>query len=461
MRIGIIHYKVGDTDGVSLEIDKWKIVLEELGHTVFLAGGYLGTVQGTVIEEMFHHTQTAFRLYNQSFIELESGRESEYRIQLYTSANRIEERLMEFVESNQIDLLVVENIWSVAANPAVAIATFNVVKSCGIACIAHHHDFYWERTEGVCLTCSTALELADKYLPPHATSIQHTVINSIAQREFLERKGIGSAVIPNVFDFDAPPWIKDQYNQDLRQQIGLKENDVVILQATRVVSRKGIELAVDFVKALGEESRRRVLSDKGLYNGLTFDKDSRIVLVLSGYRHDDTSGAYVSRINKKIEKEGIDAIFISDIIDARRSEIHGAKKYSLWDSYVIADFVTYPSLWEGWGNQLLEAIRAKLPFLLFEYPVYEADITSADFKVVSLGNQLSGRDSLGLATVSPELIEKAADEALEYLCNADTRHRIVNHNFEQAQLYYNMEALKRYISHVLEEAIRRKPGSAN
>ena len=27
--IGVFHYKVGGTDGVSLEIDKWKQVLEE------------------------------------------------------------------------------------------------------------------------------------------------------------------------------------------------------------------------------------------------------------------------------------------------------------------------------------------------------------------------------------------------------------------------------------------------
>lgn len=34
--IGILHYQVGGTDGVSLEIDKWKQVLEEMGHTVHL-----------------------------------------------------------------------------------------------------------------------------------------------------------------------------------------------------------------------------------------------------------------------------------------------------------------------------------------------------------------------------------------------------------------------------------------
>jgi hypothetical protein len=34
--IGILHCQVGGPDGVSLEIDKWKQVLEEMGHTVHL-----------------------------------------------------------------------------------------------------------------------------------------------------------------------------------------------------------------------------------------------------------------------------------------------------------------------------------------------------------------------------------------------------------------------------------------
>jgi hypothetical protein len=43
--IGICHYKIGDTDGVSLEMDKWRVVLEGLGHTVHLCGGDLGKAE--------------------------------------------------------------------------------------------------------------------------------------------------------------------------------------------------------------------------------------------------------------------------------------------------------------------------------------------------------------------------------------------------------------------------------
>ena len=33
-KIAIVHYRVGRTDGVSLEIEKRKAILEELGHEV-------------------------------------------------------------------------------------------------------------------------------------------------------------------------------------------------------------------------------------------------------------------------------------------------------------------------------------------------------------------------------------------------------------------------------------------
>jgi glycosyltransferase involved in cell wall biosynthesis len=445
MRIGIIHYKVGDTDGVSLEIDKWKLVLEKMGHRVFLAGGEVGTTEGTIIEGLFHHSEVADRLYKQTFIELGETSERDFRRELHSLSKVIERSILNFVRSEKIELLIVENIWSVSANPAAAIAMANVIDLLSIRCIAHSHDYYWERTDGVCLTSTTAVELADKYLPPRHPLIRHVVINSLAQQDLLERKGITSTVVPNVFEFDGPDWTVDEYNRDFRQRLGLAADDLVILQATRVVARKGIELAIDFVKALGASSRRDTLMRRGLYDNRIFKPENRIVLVLAGYIHDDVGGAYVTKLRNKIQAEHIDAIFIADVVSANRSEVEGKKKYSLWDTYVIADFVTYPSLWEGWGNQLLEAVRAKKPFLLFEYPVYLADIAPSDIQAVSLGNPRLARDSQGLANIPQKIIDRAADEAVELLSNHNTRQRIVDQNYEMGQVNYSLHALRSYL----------------
>lgn len=443
--IGIFHYKVGGTDGVSLEIDKWKQVLEEMGHRVYLCAGDLGTTQGTLIKEMYHLRPDAMRLYRNTFLALQDYDESVYEFELEHLADKIRKQLSWFIAKNKIDYLIPQNVWSVAANPSVALALRRVLLEFDLPALAHHHDFYWERMDGVALSCSTAVELADKFLPPRDPQIRHVVINSLAQQELSERKGLESTIVPNVFDFDDGPWHMDEYNEDFRAEIGLSENDVVVLQATRIVPRKSIELAVDFVKALSSPERRARLQKQGLYDGRDFGEEDRIVLVLAGYAHDDLTGHYIGRLKQKIADTGIDAIFIHERVASRRLAVNDKKIYSLWDTYVLADFVTYPSLEEGWGNQLLETLRACLPFLIFEYPVYEADIKDKAFGAVSLGSELIGRDDQELAMVEEAVIERAADEALELLIDNHLRQSTVEHNLQIAREHYSMDALRRYL----------------
>jgi glycosyltransferase involved in cell wall biosynthesis len=280
--------------------------------------------------------------------------------------------------------------------------------------------------------------------------VKHALINSLAQHELLARKGIESVVVPNVFDFDDEPWTVDAFNQDFRAQIGLSENDILILQATRIVQRKSIELAVDFVKALSGPKRRAQLQSRGLYDGRRFGEDDRIVLVLAGYSEDDLTGHYASKLKRKIADSGIDAIFIEDRVGGRRQTLGKRKIYSLWDTYVFADFVTYPSMGEGWGNQLLEALFARLPFMIFEYPVYEADIKDKGFRVVSLGNEIAGQDDRGLVMVAADVIERAADQAVDLLVDTHLRQERVEHNFQVAREYYSLTALRRYLADLVD-----------
>ncbi len=449
-RIGMFHFKVGATDGVSLEMEKWKYVLEEMGHEVIFCGGDLGMSDGFLIEEMYHHTPEAQQLYRNTFIALSDYDEVRYKMEMEQLSGKIESELRRFIIEEAIDFLIPHNIWSVAANPAVAPAMARVAREFGLHTLAHNHDFYWERVDGVALTCAAAVELADKYLPPRDALFTHTVINSLAVDELAARKGVASAVIPNVFDFSAADWVVDEFNQDFRRRIGLGENDICVLQATRIVPRKGIELAIDFVEALGSPQRRAILEERGLYDGRPFNSEDRIVLVLAGYAQDDSTGQYLRHLKEKIAETGIDALFIEEMVDEKRQQENGHKKYSLWDTYVFADFVTYPSLWEGWGNQLLEALRAKLPFILFEYPVYVTDIKEKGFRAVSLGSEVLVYDQRGLAHVAQEIIEEAADEAVNLLSDSAFRQEMVDHNFRIARESYSLATLREQFEQMSE-----------
>ena len=449
--IAMLHYQVGGTDGVSLEMAKWKQVLESLGHQVVLIAGDLGTADGILVEELYHHRPEIERLSRNTFIQFRDYTGvTQYERELEALTEIIYQKLKEILVEKNIDLLIPNNIWSNSCSPAASIALGRVVRELSLPTIAHHHDFYWERIDGVTLTCAAAVEYADKYMPPRDPCIKHVVINSLAQRELLARKGIRATVVPNAFEFEGSGWEPDEYNTDFRQRIGLDEDDIMVLQATRIVPKKGIELAVDFVKALNHPARRERLVAAGLYNGGVFDNHSRIVLVLPGITRDEATGQYLSNLKAKIQREAVEALFIEELVDGNRSQSAENKRYSLWDTYVYADFVTYPSLWEGWGNQFLEALRARLPIMLFEYPVFRADIKGKGFDVLSLGSDLAGRDDLGLVQVDPLLIENAADAAIDTLTDKGLRDEMTGYNFALARQNYSLDVLRSLLESLVE-----------
>ena len=51
-KIAIVHYRAGRTDGVSLEIEKRKRILQDLGHDVHIVSGPLHNHSDFVIEEL-------------------------------------------------------------------------------------------------------------------------------------------------------------------------------------------------------------------------------------------------------------------------------------------------------------------------------------------------------------------------------------------------------------------------
>ena len=454
--IGICHYKIGDTDGVSLEIDKWEQVLKRMGHEVILCGGDLGTRDGVLIDEMYHHRRDAKQLSTNAFQRLEDyGSGEAWKQKVFELAAQIETQFGHFVKDHNIAFLIPNNIWSLGANLSAAVALAGIVHRLDLPAIGHHHDFYWERFRRMRPTCKEAEEIAENYLPPTDPRIQHVVINSLARDELKRRSGVGSTVVPNVFDFEGSPWGIDAYNQSFRETIEVGENDLLVLQATRVIPRKGIELAIDLVKALSQQEHRSTLTRRGLYDGRPFTEKSRIVLVLAGSA-EDSHCDYFDRLKRKAEQQGIELRCISARIRAHRETVEGQKLYSLWDCYAFADVVTYPSLYEGWGNQFLEAVRAKLPIVIFEYPVYRSDIKNKGFKVISLGSHIVEEDDCGLVSVSAQTIREAAQRAVEVVTNPAKRRAMTEHNFELGRVSYGLDSLVRCLGPIIERTLSRR-----
>jgi glycosyltransferase involved in cell wall biosynthesis len=409
MNIGFVSGRLAGTDGVSLETLKWAQVVERMGHRVFYCAGELeeGGPPGLLVPEMYFHTEEADWIVDHAYGTTEAHPDLRPRIERL--AAYLKERLHDFIREYGIELLVPENALTIPIQISLGIALTELIQDLGVPTIAHHHDFYWER-EVYQTNCIQ--DILDRCFPPDLPSIRHTVINSPAQRDLRARVGLDSVVVPNVFDFAVPAPGVDAYNADLRRAIGLSEDDVLILQPTRIIRRKGIELAVELVGRLGDPHNKLVLS-----HGSDVDEE------------------YLAELRDMAERLGVDLRVPIEHIDSIRGTRDGGRIYSLWDVYPHADFVTYPSLYEGFGNALIEAIYFRLPALVNRYSVYAADIGPLGFDFVEID---------GVVT------DEAVSAVAKVLRSPGRRRQMVETNYRLAAEHFSYEAVERQLRPLID-----------
>ncbi len=441
MNIALLHFRVGETDGVSLEMEKWKQALEQAGHTVVFFSGT--RTCGEYIPGLEYDNPVNEHIHGRAFEHLDDAQRLQRDIESY--AGDIQNALANALKKHAIDVLVANNVLSLGHNLAAGMAVTLAAAEQGVRLMAHHHDFHWERERYQNPTCDYVIWVLENYFPSVTHISEHIVINSLAQRALRMRYGVESAVVPNVFDFQQPSWTIDSYNQDFRSQLGLTGNDLVLLQATRITKRKAIELAVQLAARVQEQSSRL---SQGLYDGRSFGKEQRLVLFLPGLV--EAEPGYLEYLQGTAEKLGVELLWANAWVGEQRGQSDGQKLYSLWDCYAIADLVTYPSILEGWGNQLLEAVFAKRPIVLYEYPVYKEDIAPYGFHVGSFGDSHEITEE-GYVQVPEKQLQEAAEAAMVFLTDGDVRRQAVEHNFDVGRRYLSYEALAEMLEPLFAE----------
>lgn len=445
MNIAMIHFRVGATDGVSLEMDKWKYNLELMGHNVIYIAAEENKASAYIIPEMSIYSDKHKKFFHNCYESLDDYETDDQLIQdIELVSNIIKRKITDILKQEQIDLIIPNNVSSLGLNLAVGKAISDLIDETHVKVIYHHHDFYWERERYANPTSQKIKDMLDRYFPNTKHKAVHCVINEIAKNEIKTRKSIDAVVVPNVFDFTQKQWIKDIYNDDLRLRLDIKDEDIVFLQATRIEDRKAIELAIDTVEAFKRNLKNHI--GEVLYNGQIITKDTKVYLILSGL-NELRSDKFVNLMDK-INQATYGIKLISDLVESKRSDDIKHKTYALWDVYTMCDFVTYPSILEGWGNQFIEAIFAKKPILIYEYPVYLTDIKPLDFNVVSLGH-IHDIDHKQMVKVDKKVIEQASDKIYDILLNQQSYTDTVEHNFEIAKEKLSYETLRNILKNII------------
>ncbi len=197
----LLSFRLGGSDGVSVEAAKWGHALDLLGfdvHTVAGAGPVDHLLPGLAIEARDPPTEA-----------------------------EIDDAL------GDADLVVVENLCSLPLNAPAAAAVARVLRS--RRAVLHHHDLPWQRER-----------FASSPPPPDDPAWVHVTINDLSRRQLAER-GIVASVVRNTFDADPPKGAR----QATRHRLGIGSGARLLLQPTRAIPRKNVAGGLALAHAIG------------------------------------------------------------------------------------------------------------------------------------------------------------------------------------------------------------------
>ncbi|MBC7357370.1 MAG: glycosyltransferase family 4 protein [Desulfacinum sp.] len=408
--IGFVSSRFAGTDGVTLEAGKWAEVFRQSGHERYWWGGEVqkDPARSMVVPEAhFNHPNNVW--INQRVFG-KDRRTTAVTDMIHASRALLKGKILEFLDRFHIDLLVVENALATPAHIPLGLALAEVISERQIPTIAHHHEFYWEQSRYTLNAVGDFLSMA---FPPHLPTIQHVVINSAAQEELAHRRGISAFIIPNVLDFEHPPSVDPEKGRLLREKIGLEPEDRIILQPSRVIRRKGIEHAIEVVREL---------------------RDPRYKLVIT-HEAGEEDRDYARWLQLQAMEHGVDLRYLgTHVVDPWAEMEPPNDHFSLFDVYPHADLITYPSLYEGFGNAFLEAVYFRKPLVVNRYATFIRDIEPLGFDLLIMDGYVNRR-----------LMERVR----EVLQSSERRDRMVEHNYRIALRHFSYAVLRKRLSFLL------------
>lgn len=198
-RLVVVSFRLGGTDGVSIEAAKWIDALRQLGHDVTTLAGE-GSAD-VIIEGLAIDAAAAPSL-------------SDVTAALHGA-----------------DLVIVENLVSLPLNVAARDVLYRALE--GRRALFRHHDLASQRPQ-----FHDAEPLRDEELWHHVT------INDLSRIE-LARHGIHAITMRNSFDCDPPLGRRD----DTRRALGA-DNERLVVMPTRAIPRKNVEGAIALCASL-------------------------------------------------------------------------------------------------------------------------------------------------------------------------------------------------------------------
>jgi hypothetical protein len=470
-----IHFKLFGTDGVSLQSQELSTALRKRGWQVHACASDVPEgAEGLRIPELSYQSEDALALRRRLFPRLgRTGSDSgpDLVTELYDRARTIRARVEEYVDSHHIRLLHIRNIMSLPYNLPATLAFYQlIVERTDIYFLQQHHDLYWEGPNAQNFD-SPYPQIADLIASsscPDRANTTHVLINPLAAQALRERKGIQSTVIPDGFDFGREVATLDEQVFRSRLEIlsgnrsPVTPDDLVVAMPARVAINKAIELAVQFVAGL--ETKRAELQDapRGLgAHGRRLNSADKIVLLLPQGEDLEENRVYFDRLVAYAQDLGVTLAYGGNVVlPDRRFTPGDPNHFPFYSTYQTFDLVCYPPEHEGFGNQAIETIWARLPLAVLEYPVFKAFVRNHVPHFISLGDVAGLRrlDNFGgLYQLSKDVLERAVRRAITVVKDRAMEAQWVDENFASLRAFCGIETVSEQYIQLYERGLKALP----
>ncbi len=409
MRIGIIIGRIGGVDGVALETEKWIAVLQKMGHEVFIISGEFESWQ----MDYSHHTLFPALSFFSAEAEWEQRKAffqpdkdpAPLLEHIEKWSNMIKKKLLRWVTKKQIEVILSENASALPCQLSMGVAIKKLILETGLPTVTHDHDFHWERGDRYLSVHKEVNQFVDDNFPLLLPNVRHAVINTFGIETFKKRFDIDAIMVPNVMNFNKAYAVPTEENKFFLRDVGVRKDEIALLQVTRIVRRKGIETAISLIDKIN---------------------DKKLKLVITGNNKDDENKTYFNELIDQIHD-----------LNLSRQIIFAAEKVQdhkdLSDVYAHGRACTYFSTYEGFGNAFVECVLAKKPIFVNDYkPVYMQDIGNKGFETVMIEN----------SNLTNDKVQQMSD----IIYNPKRCVEIGAYNFELGKKYFSFEVLEKRLT---------------
>lgn len=363
IRVLVTSFRLRHTDGVSVEAAKVGRILAGWGWQIVEVAGAFGSAAGrTAPYEPLPGLEVGSAVIARELVpELAIASDSQpapadvvFESPLLSDpqaldhrTRRIEETLEALLRRYRPDAAIVENVFGLPLNLAFSEALYRVLFRHQIPSLLRHHDLVWQRPEYdlSLLEANLGRKVASLF-PPDLPLCLHVAINRLSLEQLVER-GFRTTLIYNGFavpEDDAAYADHESEKASAKRELGLAPESVVLVQPTRAIERKGLPDALKLAARLPSLVERNV------------------TLVVCGPAEDGYDGAMKSLIDRFCTPP------------ARSSKpafrlVLGQGRLPIDVVYRAADFVVFPSKWEGFGNPVVESVIWCRPLVAKRYPV--------------------------------------------------------------------------------------------